>query len=917
LIYRHSVLVARAAEVAQLAAFVDRLEDGPGSALVIRGPAGVGKSALFDAISARGGARVLHACGVDADAGYAFAGLIELLYPVLPDIGSLPPRPRRALRRSLALETGRTDALASIVALTMLLARLATEQPVLCLVDDAQWLDESTADALLLAARWHPERVGFVFAVRDEPVQRFDQTWLPTMSIDNLGDAASRELLASEAPGLPGAAVEGVIAAADGNPLALLEFARAAEDGWDSAPFAGAPRLGSRLEAKFSRAARQLPEPARRALLLLAASDLEDQTRMHGVLASFAGHAHPLDPAVAAGLVSADGSRLRFRHPLVRSAVYQSAPAELRRAAHHALAEAFRSHEPERASWHDSLCADGPDEEIARTLEQTAELARRRGGRSAEARALERAARLTPDRGVADRRLVGAAAARLAAGQLDTAERLLTEVADRGDDVRVLADAEHNLAQLAFWHNGVRRPTLQRVAAAVEPVDPGRAAQLLSYDLISLITDQRADLALPIAERAWALIGGGIEPPEVAWRVAMALLMGGRTADGMALTARLADAAECTGQLAAMVNVAQPLTWVERYGDARRLLELAESKLRSIGGLWMLGHALVFRATLEQYTGNLGAARLAAAEALALAEQLDQPMQQAEACMQLAWAAARAGDESEAVELTAQSLSLVAGRESGTGELCALAASALGGAALAAGRIGDAIAHLEPAVTRILGGGVADPAVVPGLGDLIEAHAIGGRHAEAQRLLDVLATQAASCDRRWAHLETARCRVVLRQPGGESQLRSALERDDGQARLVTGRAWLTLGIEQRQRGRRTAAVTSLHRAHQRFRAAGASAWSNTAAEHLRASGEVLAADRDDPLTTLTPQETRVAQLVATGARNREVAAELFVTTKTVEYHLAAVYRKLGVRSRSELTGIITRRAGAEAAGQLA
>jgi DNA-binding CsgD family transcriptional regulator len=905
------VLVARGAELAQLAAFLDRVVDGPGSALLIRGPAGVGKSALLGEIANRDDVRVLQTCGIETDARYPFAGLIELLYPVFGEIDSLPPRPGRALRRSLALETGRTDALASTVALTMLLARLGTTEPVLCSVDDAQWLDESSADALLLAARWHPERVGFVFAVRDEPVPRFEQAWLRTMSVDGLSAAASRELLAGAAPGLPGAAVHDVITAAEGNPLALLEFARAVQDAGERGP--AVPRLGSRLEAEYSRAARGLPESAQRALVLLAASDVADHSRMHAVLASFAGCAHPLDPAVVAGLVSADGSRLRFRHPLVRSALYQSAAPDLRRAAHRALAEAFRADEPERASWHDSLCADGPDEGIAAALEQSAEQARHRGGRSAEGRALERAARLTPDRRVADRRLGDAAAARLAAGEFDQAERLLVEVADRADDVLVLADAEHNLAQLAFWRTGGRRPTLQQVAAAVEPVDRGRAAQLLSYDLISLISDLRADLAAPVAERAWALIERGFEPAEVAWRVALALLLGGRTADGTALTARLADAAEHSGQLAALVNVAQPLTWVEEYARARRLLELAESKLRSTGELRMLGHALVFRANLEQYAGNVGAVRLAAAEALALAEQLDQPMSQAEACMQLALVAARASDELETGALVSRSLDLVAGRESGTGELVALGAAALGEAALAAGHIGAAIAHLEPSVQRVLAGGVVDPAMVPGLGDLIEAYASSGRHSEAERLLDVLTEQATACDRRWAQLAAARCRVLLGLPGSESQLRGALERDDCQAQLVSARAWLTLGAEQRRRGRRAAGVASLRRAHERFRAAGATAWSEIAAKQLRASGEVLAVDREDPLTTLTPQETRVAQLVATGARNREVAAALFVAPKTVEYHLAAIYRKLGVRSRTELAGVISRRSDLTAA----
>lgn len=901
------MLVARATEVARLAAFADGLADGPGAALVVRGPAGVGKSALLDVLAGQDGLHVLRASGVDAETPYAFAGLIELLYPVLDEIEPLPTRPRRALRRSLALEDGRTDALASTVALTMLLSRLATARPVLCLVDDAQWLDEPSAEALLRAARWHPERVGFVFTVRDDPDPRFDQRWLATMTVEPIADTAARELLAARAPGLSGAAVERVITLGEGNPLALLEFAAALDDAPEGTSSTGVPHVSSLLEQRYSRVAQDLPEAARRALVLLAASEVQDEVRMHAVMSAFAGAADPLEPAIAAGLVSADGARLRFRHPLVRSAVYQSAPATLRRAAHHALADAFRADEPERASWHDSLCTDAPDEDVARALEQTAELARRRGGRSAEARALERAARLTPDRRRSERRLVAAASARLAAGQLDEAERMLLEVAAHSDEVVVLADAEHDLAQLAFWRDGRRRPTLHEVAASVEPVDPGRAARLLSYELIGLVTDRRADLARPVAERAWALIERGVDPPEVAWRVALALLMSGSTAEGTALTVRLAEQAERARHLAALVNVAQPLTWIAHYTAARRCLDLAEPRLRSIDGLWMLGRSLVIRAQLEQHIGNLGAAHLAAAEALALAEQLDQPMQRAEARMQLACAAAQLGNEAEAAEFAEHALHLAQERESGTGELSALGAAALGGAALAAGRVGDAIAQLEPMVNRILDSAVADPAVVPGLGDLVEAYATAGRQHDAERLLGVLAAQADACDRGWARLEAARCRVALRLPGATAELREALERDDGQVRLVSARAWLTLGVERRRRGRQSDAVRALHRAHDLFRASGAAGWGAVAARHLRQSGEFLADGPGDRLTTLTPQESRVAQLVATGSRNREVAATLFVTPKTVEHHLAAVYRKLGVRSRTELTRLLADR----------
>jgi DNA-binding CsgD family transcriptional regulator len=314
----------------------------------------------------------------------------------------------------------------------------------------------------------------------------------------------------------------------------------------------------------------------------------------------------------------------------------------------------------------------------------------------------------------------------------------------------------------------------------------------------------------------------------------------------------------------------------------------------------MLGHALVALADLHRRTGALGPARLAAAEALALAEQLGEPMQQAEALIQLAAAESALARDVEARAHAEQALRLAAGRQCGTGELHALAALTLGGSALAAGRAADAAFHLAPSVRRILADGAAEPTVVPGVADLIEAYAASGRSDEAATLLDWLSVHAARCQRRWALLAAARCAVLLGIPGAEERLRQALQADDGQARVESGRSWLVLGSVQRRHGNRRAATESLHHAHQLLTAAGAAAWADRVAEELRACGQAVADSRRDPLTTLTPQETRVVQLVARGDRNREVAAALFVSEKTVETHLAAAYRKLGVRSRGQL-----------------
>jgi DNA-binding CsgD family transcriptional regulator len=706
--------------------------------------------------------------------------------------------------------------------------------------------------------------------------------------------------VARTAPGLPAAVAARVVAAGEGNPLALAEFARSAarDDGWID--LAGPLPVNDRLEAVFTRQAHALPDPTRRALVLLAASELDLLGPVSAALIRFVGDPHALDPAVDADLLSVAGTRVRFRHPLVRSALYHSAPADVRRTAHVALAEVLRADQPERAAWHQALATQAPDEVVASALEETAELARRRGGHAAEARALERAARLTPDPVRATARLLAAAQAALQAGKNQQSAEWLAEVVSRTDDPIVLADAEHELARLAFWEEGRRLPTLMDAVARVEPADPVRAARLLTHELVSLISDYQIDTALPIAERAWAQIDHSILPFDATSRVAHVLVMAGRTDRGAALADGIAQAALTSGNLAAMTNIAQVFTWLERYADARRILEGAETRLRSVEGLWNLGHALVARADLERRMGLLRAAQLAAAEALALAEQLVAPMQQAEALIQLAAAESALGQEIEARAHAQQALRLTAARECGTGEIHALAALALGHAALAADRTAEAVSHLAPSIEIILGGGVTEPAAVPGIADLIEAYAATGRSEEAQTLLAWLSAQGERCGRRWTRLVAARCGVLLGAPDAEEDLRTALETDDGHAKVESGRGWLVLGSLLRRRGNRRLAGDALQRAHGTLTACEAGAWVERAAEELRACGYPVAGSQGDPVGTLTPQEARVVQLVARGSRNREVAAALFLSEKTVETHLAAAFRKLGVRSRAQL-----------------
>ncbi len=614
------MLVGRKAELDRLDGLLARLGRGLGFALVLTGDVGAGKSALLDELPGRPGAgQVLRAYGTQSESEVAFSGLSELAQPLLAGLVALPARQRDTLRSVLALadaasEVAAPDTLAMFVAVTSLLASGVESRPRLYLIDDAQWLDAASAGALLFAARRLAERpAGFVFAVRAGAASAFDASWLPTLEIPPLGEADARALVGELAPDLGVTARGRVVAAAEGNPLALTEFARMAGAPWGGERLwsPGPLRVSERLERALGAEAAALPPAARQALVVLATAGTARLEIASAAVAAVTGTAASLDPAVDSGLAVIRGDLVVFRHPLVRSAVYQSAPAASVRAAHAALAAALDGTEPERAAWHRALAAPAPDEQVAAGLERTAALARRRGGHVAEARALARAARLSPDAGTGTARLLAAGTAALLAGEAAWARSLLDEVTARTDDPCVLADAEHELAQLAFWREGRRSPGLQAAARRVAPVDPGRAARLYSLELPGLITDYRVSAALPVAERAWELVGHGVEPFEVSFRVAHVLVMAGHTTAAAELADRAAVAVSAAGNTTAMIMLSQPLWWLERYETARDLLDGATAELRASGGLWMLVHALVARAELERRVGRLDGRLLA------------------------------------------------------------------------------------------------------------------------------------------------------------------------------------------------------------------------------------------------------------------------------------------------------------------
>jgi DNA-binding CsgD family transcriptional regulator len=724
--------------------------------------------------------------------------------------------------------------------------------------------------------------VGFVFACRDDLVSPLDAISIPRMELRPLDRLAAETLLRSTNPDLPDETRADLVATAEGYPLALIEFATQVERDPTSLVRRTPLAVSDRIERVYGQRAAALAPDARRALVVLAASEQQQVDIVEPAIARLSSDSDALDAAVDSGLVRLRGDRYMFRHPLVRSAIYHAASQADRRAAHRALADVLIEGHPELAAWHRALGAACADEQIAAALERTAASARRRGGRLAEARALELAARLTPAEDQSINRLLAAGAAALPAGRHAMARALLGEVYRRSSDVRVRADAQHLVAQVEFWQDGRVSPKLIAAAEQVEPVDRTRAARLLSFALVPMFSDCLVSKAVPIARRAWSLIDNGVEPFEVAFRVAHVLVMASDP-DGALLTAQAAAAAEAAG---------------ERYEDARRLLDLAVAAARDEDSIWMLCHGLINRAELERRTGWPVLARAAAAEALAIAEQVGDPMQRAEALVQLAAAEAHTGDHVQARAHAEQALRLVQARPAGATELQLTAAQALARVAISAHRPAEAINHLQPLIDRVIGNGLAEAAVLPGVVDLLDAQIEAGRTEDAARLELWLTADGDRCGRGWVGLTVARAAAMRSPLTGLDRLEAALKEDAGETKVMTARAWLTHGEVLRRSGDRSRARAALSRAQHLFRVAGAQSWFDRVAAELRACGEP--GRKAAHAVALTPQEDRVARLAMTGARNREIAHQLTVSEKTVETHLAAVFRKLGIRSRTEL-----------------
>jgi DNA-binding CsgD family transcriptional regulator len=905
------VLYGRDAERALIGALLDAARASRSGTLVLRGEPGVGKTALLeDARERAADMHVLTARGVESESELPFAGLHQLTRPALHLIERLPGPQAGALQGALGLaERAGDDRFLISAACLTLLAELAERRPVLCLIDDAQWLDRSSTDALLFVARrLDAEGVVMLFAAREGDVHSFEARGLSDLELRGLDAEAAAAVIAHGADGDVAPSVRDlVIEQAHGNALALVELPSALS----AAQLAGTESLPDALplprdvERLFRERVSRLPEATQRLLSLIAADDtglLEPLMRAAEALGI---PADALSAAEHAGLVSVDGPSVNLRHPLVRSAVYHGLSSSERRGAHLALADALdEDREPDQRAWHLAAAAVGPDSAVADELEDTAERARLRSGHAAAASALERAAELSVDSASEARRMVAAANAAWHAGQPERATALLDRVTPVISDAWLRADVDHLRGVIQFWCGALLDACaiLNAGARAAAPRHPRKALEML-FD-----AGEAAGVAGDFGRVAEVARHAGSLPRSesredaflVDLQVAMASLLEGKSARNVPLAIDVIAQAEDHDEPRWLMRAAGCAGLIGDEATEAALLRRAVSLARTSGAVDMLSHALVFVTVTGLLGGRYGVAA-EAMEGLTLAREAGLPNAATVHLAALSWLAAVKGEDGEC-RTCAREVNESA-RIHGAGFANAIAEWGVALLDLSRG-------HADDAVTRLAAVSEARPGVghafvaLASAADLVEACVRAGRDDAARAAyvgLDGFARTGAPA---WALALAARCRALLSQDAAavtEREFAEALRlHSEANRPFDRARTELLLGEHLRRRRRRVESREHLRAALEAFEALGAAPWADRARAELRASGETARKREPSTLTQLTPQELQVARFVAQGLSNKEVAAQLFLSPRTIDAHLRSVFAKLDITSRTQL-----------------
>ncbi|GGS51071.1 transcriptional regulator [Planobispora rosea] len=886
---------------------------GVSSSLVLRGEPGIGKTALLDhAAAAAGDLRLLRGTGIEFEAELPFSGLQSLVRPALGSLAALPGPQREALEAAFGLgpATGSEPMLVGLAVLS-LLAEHAGTTGLLCLVDDAQWLDRASRDALVFAARrLHAEGVAMIFAARDGEGS-FPSPGLPELGLSGLLPEAAAALL--DRHPLAPAVRHRLLAEAGGNPLALLELPVAlAAEGGGAFPLGVLP-LTSHLQLAFHGRISRMPESCQSLLLVAAAEETGELAVILRAAAALGASVEDLSSAERAGLVlrgDADGTTIRFRHPLIRAAVYQRAPLGQRLAVHRALATALGAPEyADRRAWHLAAAATGTDEEAAAALERTAARALGRSGHEAAAAAYERAARLSADPAARAHREALAAEAALEAGDLGRARALGDRAARQlAGAPAVNARIAHVRALANFWQGSYS--TAHRLlldgAGIVCGTDPGQAAALLiqavhtswylgerqlaaTLDQLAALPLDDADPLAPVGPYLARLDRGRPErerPSPLGDVLAAVRRRGG--APGQVLTI-LCGSALALGQDA----------------DAYELATALAAGHRARGGAGRLPTVLFFMAEGEIFTGRHLNALATAAEALKLARDTGQQQWVSQFSSVLAYLDAAEGDEAACRRNAEEGL---AGAAPGTVSPGAPWAHwSLGLLDLGLGRAEAALARFERLTREPMRHHICATRSTP---DLVESAVRVGAPDRAAEPLARFERWAGSIRQPWADALVLRCRGLLAADDeAEACYTAALELHDREDRpLEYARTALLYGEWLRRARRKAEARGPLNDALEVFDRLGMRPWAERARGELTATG---VQDRGPgpaggTAAGLTPQELQIVRLAAQGLSNRDIAAQLFLSHRTVGYHLYKAYPKLGVVSRGELRDVADR-----------
>lgn len=915
------MLYGRDRERALLSGLLGRARGGAASALVVRGEAGIGKSALLEALTAEANAEgflVLRSHGMESESPLAFAGLYQLLHPILPSLDQLPEPQARALRVAFAHEDGSgVDPFVVSLATLSALTEAAERQPVLAVVEDAHWLDDASSGALLFSARrLDADPVVLLFAARDDEDHRFVAEGIPSLELIGLGEADSHALLAAQlGEAVPEALARALLAQTGGNPLALVELPATltVEQREGSAPPPAQLRLTERVQRVFLDRCRRLPQQVQTLLLVAAADD----TGSLGVVMHAAALAGLADAQVgeairlaeAARLLVTDGDQLHVRHPLVRSAVYQAATGHERRAVHRALAGALGSgSESDRRAWHLAAAAVGPDELVASALEQAGLRAERAGGPAAAAAAFHRAAELALMDAERARLLFAAARNAWGSGQSDegrafaeAARALADDPILRADIDRLRARIEINVGSAATAHH-----IFQAAARAVASDDPVRA---LEMRVAATLTHQ-FNVDVPHEDEEWE---ADSRLPTDARTRCLRNLLAATTADAnrqwAAAREALAQAVDLTAELDDPDVVANVGNAALHLGDDeghRRCFTRMLAGARDRSAVMSVMYALPRLAFADLLTGRWDQVQEAADEALALATATGQrPL----TAMPLAWltllSALRGGDEYDGLRARlsdAERLPLGVLTDP-VHDLSRWAAS------VQAAHSGD-----HPGALHQLSQLRVEPLKRMAALDRFESAVRAGDIAETQQWIDELDGFAQATGWGWAGAAAAYGRAVLAPPdAAASWFDRALSLHTGAHRpYELARTHLAYGELLRRTQRRVDARPHLRAAVTLFDELRAEPLASRAAQELRASGETARKRNPSTLTALTPMELQVARLVGQGMSNKDVAGQLWISPRTVAFHLRGAFSKLGVSSRGELAQMRLEPAGTAA-----